>query len=260
LNKKVRFLTASLFLSLFFFLLLLVPYSWRYQALLLLSFLTAMVYWWSLRLLFSNGWFLKMMVVLLPLSLIIGLSLFLAMLSLSLFFKLLFAVFIAFLFYVIFLVENIFLVAIGYKTVPLYRSAYTVSLILVLLTAFFLFDSLFSFRFMYYWNAFGVLLISLVLFSYQFWAIRIELSDDGSDKSMAYVWVPALIMAELAMVFSFWPVGIFKGSVYLVSFIYIISGLMQAEIRDRLFKKTWKSLLWVLGSLVMAMLVATKWG
>jgi hypothetical protein len=47
------------------------------------------------------------------------------------------------------------------------------------------------------------------------------------------------------LVLSFWPVGIFKGSIYLVMTVYIISGLMHAELRDRLFKKTWLIFIWV---------------
>jgi len=101
----------------------------------------------------------------------------------------------------------------------------------------------------------------MLLFLYQFWAIAIELPDDGKSKSIsAYVIVPSIVMAELALIFSFWPVGIFKGSVYLVSVFYIILGLLQADIRERLFKRTWTGLLWVALAVLIGVVGMTSWG
>jgi hypothetical protein len=74
-----------------------------------------------------------------------------------------------------------------------------------------------------------------------------------------YVWVPSILMAELAMVLSFWPTGIFKGSIYLVSVIYILSGLIQADLRDRLFRRVWLQYMWVGVAVVAAALLITKW-
>ena len=260
MNKKFKFFLSSLFLSILFFVILFLPYGWHYLGVVLLFVLTVLVYWLALKVLRYKSFRLKGMMVLLPAGFVVGSSLFLGLLYLSLFFKVFLALFFGVVIYVIFLVENIFLVAIGYKTVPLYRAAYTVSLILLLLTAFFLFDSVLSFRVGCYFNAFSVFLVSLALYAYQFWAITIGLPDDGKSKSLAYVWIPALLMGELALVFSFWPVGIFKGSIYLVFFIYIVSGLLQAELRGRLFKKTWLGLVWVFVAVVLGILMATKWG
>jgi len=259
-NKKFKFFLSSLFLSILFFAILFLPYEWHYLGVVLLFVLTVLIYWLVFKVLRYKSWRLKGMMVLLPAGFVVGLSLFAGLLSFSLLSRMLLSLFFGVVLYVVFLVENIFLVAIGYKTVPLYRSAYTVSLMLLLLTAFFLFDSVLSFRMEYYFNVLFVFLVSLALYAYQFWAITIELSDDGKNKSLAYVWVPALLMGELALVFSFWPVGIFKGSIYLVFFIYIISGLLQAELRGRLFKKTWLGLAWVFVAVVLGILVATKWG
>ena len=66
-------------------------------------------------------------------------------------------------------------------------------------------------------------------------------------------------MTELALAWSFWPVGIFKGSVYLVSVIFVLSGLMQAEIRERLFKRTWLTQMWIGAAIVAACVLVTNW-
>jgi hypothetical protein len=68
-----------------------------------------------------------------------------------------------------------------------------------------------------------------------------------------------LLVTELAVVFSFWPTGIFKGSIYLVSVIYLLSGLVQADIRDRLFRRTWLQYVWVGIAVAAAALLTTIW-
>jgi hypothetical protein len=190
----------------------------------------------------------------------VGFGLFTSIFPYNLLTEILLSGFFALICYIIFSIENIFFVAIGYKTVPLYRAAYTFSLMIMLLTAFFAFDTILSFRTHFWINSLAVFLSSLVLFLYQFWAISIELPDDGKNKSIsAYVLVPSIVMAELALIFSFWPVGIFKGSVYMVSAFYIISGLLQADIRERLFRRTWRGLLWVGMAVLMAIIGMTRW-
>jgi len=144
--------------------------------------------------------------------------------------------------------------------VPLYRAAYTVSLIILLLACFFLFNTMYSFGFDYWVNALTVMFLACLIFVYQFWAIAIELPDDGKNKSwVTYVLVPGFLVSQLALVFSFWPVGIFKGSIYLVSVIYVLSGLIQADIRGRLFRKTWLMFLWTGVAIVLGILLATRW-
>ena len=160
-----------------------------------------------------------------------------------------------------FLAENVFLVAIGYRTVPLYRAAYTVSLILLLLVSFFVFNSLFSFKLPFWGNMLATAFLGLLIFAYQYWAVAIELPDDGKEKGKwPYILVPTVFLAEFAGVLSFWPVGIFKGSIYLVAVIYAISGLLQAEIRDRLFRGVILSYGYIGVAIVLAAILATSWG
>jgi hypothetical protein len=222
--------------------------------------LVVFCFWFGLGILFEKSLYTRLMSVLLPVSFFAGFGMFGAFLPYDPVWAVVMSVIFGIVLYTLFLVENVFLVAIGYKTVPLYRAAYTVSLIILLLTAFFMFDTLFSFRLGFIENGVGVLLISLMLFLYQFWAVAIELPDDGINKNVkAYVVIPAILMAEITLVLSFWPTGIFKGSVYLVSVIYIFASLIQADIRDRLFRRTLLMYLWVGVAVVLAMLSITRW-
>lgn len=251
---------SSLLSAFGFFLLITLPYESHYYGLFAGIVLISVCFWFGLGIIFEKDWFNKMMSTILPVCFFVGSGLFVALLPLNMVGSLFLSVLFGVVCYVIFLVENVFLVAIGYKTVPLYRAAYTVSLIILLLCSFLLFNSVFSFRFNYGINMLLVFLVSILVYLYQFWAIAIELPDDGRGKNIiVYVLVPALLMAELSLVFSFWPVGIFKGSIYLVSAIYVLSGLLQADIRDRLFKRTWLSNIWIGVAILLGVVIMTRW-
>jgi hypothetical protein len=261
MNKRFRYLISALFSTLGFFMFISLPYEIRYFGLMVGIVLVVFCFWFGLGIIFEKSLYIRLLSVLLPVGFFSGFGLFVALLPYDAVWAVLMSGIFGVVLYEMFLVENVFLVAIGYKTVPLYRAAYTVSLVNILITAFFMFDTLLSYRLSFWLNGIWTLLISLLIFMYQFWAIAIELPDDGEKKNRnIYVWVPSLIIAELSTLFSFWPTGIFKGSIYLVSVIYIISCLIQADIRDRLFKRTWLMYVWIGIAVLTAAILTTKWG
>lgn len=258
--KRFKYFVSAVFSVLGFFMFISLPYESRYFGLMAGIVLVIFCFWFGLGILFEKSFYTRMMAILLPLCFFIGFGMFVAFLPYSTATAVLASIFFGMILYTLFLVENVFLVAIGFKTVPLYRAAYTVGLIVMLMAAFFLFDSLYSFRLNFIWNTIWVYVISSLLFLYQFWAISIELPDDGKNKNIkAYVFLPALMVAEMALIFSFWPTGIFKGSMYLVSIIYLIYGLIQSEIRDRLFKRVWMMYVWLGAAILLAIVTITKW-
>lgn len=260
MSKRFKYFISSLISALGFFVFISLPYESRYFGLMVGIVLVIFCVWFGLGIIFEKSVYTRIMAILLPTSFFVGFGLFGAFLNSSAFWTVILSLFFGLILYVIFLVENVFLVAIGFKTVPLYRAAYTVSLIILLLASFFMFDSLFSYRLSFWINGLWSLLIGVVVFLYQFWAIAIELSDDGKNKKMvSYVIVPAVLLSEMAIAFSFWPTGIFKGSVYLVAMIYMMSGLIQADIRDRLFKRIWLMYIWVAIAVLAAIVLITRW-
>ena len=260
MSKRFRYFISSLFSALGFSMFISLPYDSRYFGLMVGVVLVVFCFWFGLGIIFDKSIYTRVMSVLLPVGFFTGFGLFGTLLPYNPVTAVIISILFGLVLYGMFLVENVFLVAIGFKTVPLYRAAYTVSLIFTLLTAFFMFDSLFSFKMSFWWNGLWALLISILVFLYQFWAIAIELPDDGQSKNIkTYVLIPSILMSELTIMFSFWPTGIFKGSVYLVSVIYLLSGLIQADIRDRLFRKTVLQFVWVGVAVVAASLLITKW-
>lgn len=261
MSKRIKYFISSVIGALAYYLYLGLPVESKYYGLMLMLVIVVFCFWFGLGIIFEASFEIRIMSVLLPLLWTIGFGLFSVLLPLNWINILLIAIFFGLILYIIFLVENVFLVAIGYRTVPLYRAAYTVSLILVLLISFFVFDSLFSFKLPFWGNMFATAVLALLIFSYQYWSIAIELSDDGKEKGKwPYILVPSLLLLELAGILSFWPVGIFKGSIYLVVAIYAITGLLQADIRDRLFRGVVLNYCYIGVAVIMAIILVTRWG
>jgi hypothetical protein len=261
MSKRIKYFISSLLGAIAFYLYLGLPFESRYYGLMLLLVMVVFCFWFGLGIIFEASIDTRIMVILLPILWTIGFGLFSVLLPINWFNLLGLSIFFGVILYIMFLAENVFLVAIGFRTVPLYRAAYTVSLILVLLVSFFVFDSLFSFKFPFWGNMLATMILGLLIFSYQYWAIAIELPDDGRQKGKwPYILIPSLLLMEVAGILSFWPVGIFKGSVYLVAAIYVITGLLQAEIRDRLFRGVVTTYGYIGMAVILAVILATNWG
>ncbi len=260
MSKRFRYLISSLLSAIGFYFFISLPYSSHYYGLAVGVVLVAFCFWFGLGIIFEHSLYIRLMSIVLPVGFFVGFGLFTALLPTNFLTLSLLSLFFGIIAYIIFLVENVFLVSIGGRTPPLYRAAYTVGFMVQLLTTFFLFDSLFSFKFTYWINALLIFAISAMIFLYLFYSVTIELPDDGKDKNIwYYALVPAFLMSQLGMVLSFWPVGIFKGSIYLVAVIYVLSSLIQLQLRDRLFKKDWLTFVWILIAILFGIILTTSW-
>jgi hypothetical protein len=260
MSKRLRYIISSLLSSVAFYFFINLPYGSQYYGLLVGIVLIAFCFWFGLGITFSQTLYTRLMSIILPVGFFVGFALFTALLPQSFIVILFLSLFFGLVIYVMFLVGNVFLVSIGGRMPPLYRSAYTVGFMLLLVTSFFLFNSLFSFRFVYWLNSLLVFVVSTFIFLYLFYSVTIELVDDGADKPMwYYVLVPSFLISQLALVLSFWPVGILKGSIYLVAIIYIISSVLQMELRERFFKKSWLTFTWIFIAIILGMIFTTSW-
>jgi len=259
LSRRSRFLLGSGFLFFLFWLALLVPYEYRYFFMLGVGFLELLIYWWVLEAWRSSRKLTRFFLLILPISFLFGFLLFAFLLPLSWWVKIAMALFFSVVNYVIILVENVFLYAVEKKTVPLYRAAYTVSLILLLFSSFLLFDGLFSYRAVFWINGIVVFLISFFLFWYHWWTVSIELDVHSWKGSQVMIWVPSLLMLELAVVISFWPLSLFLRSFYLTAVFYIMVGVLRMDWKDRLFRKVKIEYLWVGLGILMSLLFMTRW-
>lgn len=155
--------------------------------------------------------------------------------------------------YLLLLAQNVFNVSSA-RTIPLYRAAFTGSFISIIATAFFIFQVIWAFKMIFFFNGLFVAVVSFALSLSLFWAIKME------DRLTGEVLVPglllSLIMGELAMAFSFWPMVPLTYSIILISALYVLLGLSVDNARGRVTRGDTGiylaivSFIWVLAFLV----------
>ncbi len=164
--------------------------------------------------------------------------------------------FFCFAIYIIFLTENIFTVA-SLHTIALFRAAQTVGFLLTLLTAFFLYNTIFSFRLFSWWNSILVLLISFPLSLQFFWVASLE--EKMNKEILFFSCLSSLMIAELSLIVSFFPLNVLTGSLFLTCVAYVSLGLSGAKLKKRLFEKIVKEYLLVGGLMFLVLLLTTSW-
>lgn len=193
----------------------------------------------------------------LPFWFTVGIGLFYFLLPSSIFTAIPVIVFYLLGLYALFLSENIFAVA-SIRTIQLFRSASAVSFLLTLFTSFLLYDTVFSFRLPFYLNFIYVFLISFFLFLHGIWAINLE--EKVSGQVLLHTVFFSFLIGEVGLALSFWPTTIALASLFLTSLVYVLSGLVQAHLSDRLFKRTIREYLMVGVTVFMVLLFYTRWG
>ncbi len=255
MEKKKRFVLATSFLTLVFLAIeLFLNIDWYYQGVLFLGLLTALVLFLTFKD-FVEKWIFWPVLIFLPVSFTLSAALFYFLIPKTWLFLTSGFFFLGL--YSSFLIENVFLVSLQVKTVPLYRAAHTVSFLLLLLISFFFFNTIFSFRFPFWANALLVALATFPLAYFSSWSSL--LAETQASTVLRYSVIVSLIMAQVALAISFWPLGVNLSSLYMVSFFYVIGGLTRAALRERLFKTTIKEFIWVGIGIFLALFLTTSW-
>jgi len=89
---------------------------------------------------------------------------------------------------------------------------------------------------------------------------QVDLSTAFSRRLIIFSAVFSLLLLEIAISLSFWPVSVVVGSLFLTVFVYILLGLGQAKLEARFFSQTVKEYLTVAVFVLLAMFFATHWG
>lgn len=159
--------------------------------------------------------------------------------------------------YALLLTENIFNVA-SIRTIQLLRAAHAVGLLLTLLVAFFLWDTIFSFRLAGWWNGLLVGITAWPLALQALWSVDLE-----EKLTRPVVWGSVSVSWSLmvfSLMISFWPVTITVASLFLVTALYVGLGIGQQHLAGRLFKKTLSEYLWVGAVVWLTVIFLARWG
>lgn len=159
--------------------------------------------------------------------------------------------------YALLLTENIYNVA-AIRTIQLLRAAHAVGFLLTLITAFLLFQTFLSFHLPFWLNFLGVFLITAPLILQALWAVNLE---EGISVPVAiYSLFFSLMIAEAALVFSFWPINLSLWALFLVATIYALLGVGQQYLKGRLFKRSAIEFFLVPTLVLLILLFSAKWG
>lgn len=157
--------------------------------------------------------------------------------------------------YALLLTENIYGVATE-RTIGLLRVAQSVGSLITLITYFLLLETILSFHFSSLFNFILVFIFSFVLTVQSLWSIRL-----GKEirKEIFYSLVVALCLAEMAFIFSFWPVRVTLEALFLTTTFYVLVGVTQQYLARRLFKKGMTEFLTLLLAIFVFLLLTTSW-
>ena len=256
MNKRKRFVLVSLLLSLGLLATQFVRVEYRYQAIILFGgFSYALSAWALAEDLKGVEW---LTVLCLPCLYPVSVGLFYFLLPERLFTRLAIMGVFGVGMYALLLTENIFSVA-AIRTIQLLRAAHAVGFLLTLVTAFFLFDTIWSFRLPFYLNGVLVALASLPLVLQGLWSYNLGENEIGK-RTLQYAAGLAFVLGEIALALSFWPVTVAVGSLFLVSMAYVGLGISQFHFSGRLFRKTLYEYLGVGIIVLVTMFVVTRWG
>lgn len=159
--------------------------------------------------------------------------------------------------YALLLTENIFSVA-AIRTIQLLRAAHAVGFLLTLASAFFWYDTIWSFRLPFWANGLLVAGVSWPLLLQGLWSV--ELTEGKiSGRVLLYASVVAVSLGQAAMGLSFWPVTISVGSLFLVSMFYVALGICQQYFLGRLFRRTLSEYLTVGIVVLTTIILVTRW-
>lgn len=158
-------------------------------------------------------------------------------------------------FYFLLLSQNVFNVASS-RTIPLYRVASTTILILTLITAYLLFNVLFSFNMLFVFNGLGIFILCIPLILQMMWSIKMERLN---SLIIVYTLILSLLVSELGIILSFWPISKSMVSLVLATGLYMVLGISTHTFRERLNRGVvWEYVGW--GVLIFLIAIfATSW-
>ncbi|MDR0463026.1 MAG: hypothetical protein LBG64_02300 [Pseudomonadales bacterium] len=137
--------------------------------------------------------------------------------------------------YAILLSSNIFSVAKG-RTIALLNAAQSISLFFAMLISLLSINTIFSSHFPYYINGLLIFLTHLPLTLTIAWSVNLEskISREIVGLSLGVT----ILMVQFGVILSFLPLNVWNIALLLMSLYYLLLGVMQNFLREKLFKHT----------------------
>ena len=255
MTKRRKFLITSFILSLGFLGIQFLDNQYKIFAIFALSIITSLLFLWSLwEGLGKNS---TLLTLILPAAFTGGVGVFWFLLPSNIFARLPMIVFYGLGIYALSLTMNVFTVS-AVRTIALLRAARGVGFVLTLVTLFLIYNAILSLKITFWGSALLITALSFPIFLQGFWTIPLDkkISKDILIPSL----VSSLVVGEIAVSLFFWPTTLVVGSIFLTVAVYVLLGLGQAKLEQRLFTQTVKEYLLVGILVFIGMFIATHWG
>ncbi|HEX9817316.1 MAG TPA: hypothetical protein VGA89_00240 [Patescibacteria group bacterium] len=233
MRRREKFILAAALLS---FGLLMVQYfgvEWRYWAFAVFMVLTYVVSAWAL----SDDLQIHEWLTILPFPALYAgsVSLFYFLLPSAFLTRVLILVLFGGGMYGLFLTSNIFSVAKG-RSIQLLYAAHAIGLFFTLFTSMLFTNAIFSLRLPFYVNAGLMGLVHFPLILMGLWSVKLE--SLISRTVWSFTLLLTLVLTELGMLFSLLPLPAWHVALFIMGLLYIGLGVLQSQIRERLFQNT----------------------
>jgi len=169
----------------------------------------------------------------------------------------LFLVVIAVGFYATLLTSNIYNVA-AVRTIQLLRVAHSIGFLVTVATALFLFIVVGSLHLSSTYNFLLVFLFCLPLSFQAIWSITLE--EKVSVTTRNFSLVCAVVLAQIAWVLSFWPVGVSIFALFLTAIFYELVGIIQFHLGEKLNLKIVNEFVIVAVIIFFLTILTAQWG
>ncbi len=255
MTKRRKFLIASFVLSLGFVGIQFLDNPYKMYAIFLLSVITSILFLWSLW--EGIGKNSTLLALILPAFFTGGVGVFWFLLPSNVFAKLPMIIFYGLGIYALSLTMNVFTVS-TVRTIALLRAARGVGFVLTLITLFLIYNAILSLKIPFWGSALLITALSFPLFLQGFWTIPLD--KKITSDLLALSLISSLVVGEISVSLFFWPATLVVGSIFLTVAVYVLLGLGQARLEQRLFSQTVKEYLLVGILVFMGMFFATHWG
>lgn len=255
MSKRLRFVISSILLSAGFVWIQFLDDRSKFVAIAVLVLLTGLSSIWSFY--EGLGKNMTLLSIILPMLFTLGVGIFWFLLPSSIYTQIPIVIFYGLGLYILSTTMNIYTVS-SQKTIALLRAARGVGFVLTLATSFLVFDAVLSIRQNIFVSSTLIFISSFLLILQGLWSIELEKEFDKGIFVTSLV--SSLIVTELSILIFFWPVTVVVGSLFLTSGVYLLLGLGQAKIEDRLFPSVVREYLTVGLIVLVGMFFATRWG
>lgn len=160
-------------------------------------------------------------------------------------------------FYILLLTQNIYNIAAA-RSIGLVRAAAVSGTLFTVISAFLAYGVVWLYNWPFWLLAPAVFLISFVLFVLAIWSQHLEEKID--TKTAIFSLILALVVAQLALALSFWPILPLIAALVLSIAFYVVLGLTQFELQERLTSRVVYEYLTIAAVVLVLILVTTRWG